>query len=79
MTISQLSRAQTVAIANIEFAQNQVHLTYNFLDSVVGRYYTIRLYSSEDNFLNPMEEVSAEVRMEIKPGMNKILTWKASK
>ncbi|MEO9965047.1 MAG: hypothetical protein ABJF11_04615 [Reichenbachiella sp.] len=77
--IWQKADAQTIQITNIEFDQNQVHLTYNLEDSIVGRYYTIRLYSSEDNFLNPLEKVSKEVGMEIKPGYGKELIWDAGK
>ncbi|MEO9966924.1 MAG: hypothetical protein ABJF11_14095 [Reichenbachiella sp.] len=77
--ISLKGQAQTIQITNIEFDQNKVHLTYNLEDSIIGRYYTIRLYSSEDNFLNPMQQVSKEVGMEIKPGYSKVLTWDAGK
>lgn len=72
------AQSQQVEITNIEYTDNKVEVTYNLLDSIVGRYYTIRLYSSKDNFLNPLEKVSGEVGMEIKPGSTKKITWDAS-
>lgn len=77
--LSQSMQAQTVEITNIEFSQNKVHLTYSLQDTIIGRYYSIRLYSSEDNFLNPLNEVSLEVGMEIPPGTNKKIIWDAQK
>lgn len=75
----QNTEAQSVKITNIEFTDNQVHVTYDLEDSIVGRYYSIRLYSSEDNFLNPLEQGIGEIGMEIKPGSNKKITWDAKK
>lgn len=79
IAFNQQTFGQTVSISNIEFVDNQVHLTYNLEDSIVGRYYSIRLYSSEDNFINPLQKVSGEIGLEIKPGFSKKVIWDASK
>lgn len=79
VNFNQNTEAQSVNITNIEFNDNKVHVTYDLEDSIVGRYYSIRLYSSEDNFLNPLEQGKGEIGMEIKPGTGKKITWDARK
>lgn len=69
--------AQSVDVRNIELSEGTVNITYNLNDSIVGRYYTVRLYSSEDNFLNPLVEISGDVGMEVSPGHGRVLTWHA--
>lgn len=70
--------SQDLQISNIEFRDNRVVVTYEVEDSVVGRFYTVRMYSSRDNYLNPLEKVSGEIGLEIKPGGERQAVWDAS-
>ncbi len=71
--------SQSVEIKNIELSEGKVEIAFNLNDSIVGRYYTVRLYSSEDNFLNPLTELSGDVGMEVPPGAYKKVIWHAQK
>ncbi len=70
---------QELIVKNIEYKNNLVELTYNIQDTLVGRYYTVRLYSSYDNFLSPLKDVTGDVGLEIKPGGDRVITWDAAK
>jgi len=74
---SKNTSAQTIEIKYVEFAANQVVLHYDLVDSVADRFFTIRLYSSKDNFLNPLEKITGDVGFEIGPGPNKKIVWNA--
>jgi hypothetical protein len=64
-------------IDRVEFKENKVLVHYNLMDTVVGRSYTLRIYSSLDNYLNPLAIVSGDIGQEIKPGPNKKVVWDA--
>ena len=70
--------AQDLVINNIEFSENLVKIKYEVEDTVSGRMYTVRAYSSHDNFLNPLEKVSGDIGYEILPGGERIMKWDAT-
>ena len=47
------------------------------LDLTESRRYTIDLYSSSDNFISKLEKVSGDIGLEVKPGGNHKIIWKA--
>jgi hypothetical protein len=67
--------AQNLKIRNVELRNTRMVLHYDLLDSVEGRYYSIRAYSSTDGYLNPLEKVKGDVGLEVKPGTDKIIEW----
>jgi hypothetical protein len=69
--------SQKIELKHVEFKDNKVIVIYNLLDSIAGRYYSIRLYSSSDGFLNPLTKVAGDVGLEIKPGLDKKVVWTA--
>jgi hypothetical protein len=69
--------AQDFAIKRVEVAGGDINLYYNLLDSIGHRTYTIALFSSKDNFISPLEKVSGDVDLEVRPGANKKITWHA--
>jgi hypothetical protein len=71
--------AQDLQIKFTEFKDNKVVLHYDLRDSVMGRFYTIRLYSSKDNYLNPLEKVAGDVGLEVRPGIDRKIAWDARK
>jgi hypothetical protein len=69
------SKAQTIDLKYVEYAFNNVVIHYDLLDSVEGRSYTIRLYSSADGFLNPVEKIQGDAGLTVKSGKNKTIIW----
>lgn len=70
--------AQNFTMKRIELADQKVILHYDLTDTVVNRSYTLNLYSSQDNFLNPLQKTTGDIGMEVKPGLNKKITWDAT-
>jgi hypothetical protein len=67
--------AQTLEIKSVEYLNNKVILHFDLLDSLEGRSYSVRMYSSVDGFLNPLEKASGDIGLEVKSGKNKSITW----
>ncbi|NOT74397.1 MAG: hypothetical protein HOP08_05665 [Cyclobacteriaceae bacterium] len=73
--LSTNTHAQSIEIRNIEFFQNKLVIHYDLLDSIEGRFYTIKVYSSADGYLNPLEKLKGDAGLEVKSGKNKTITW----
>ncbi len=69
--------AQDLRINNIRFENNQVSIQYEILDTLLTRQYTVRAYSSRDNFLNPLKQVNGAIGHEIFPGAERTMIWDA--
>ena len=68
--------AQSVVIKKVELAGENIIVHYELDDSNPNNEYLINLYSSKDNYSAPLNKVSGDVGMEVKPGVNKKITWK---
>ena len=72
-------RAQEFSIKKIEITPDQVIIHYDLIDTTRYRTYTVRVYSSADNFLAPLTKVSGHVSsnaiVEVAPGTNKKIVW----
>ena len=71
--------AQNLEIKHTEFKENKLLVHYALTDSIAGRSFTVRLYSSKDNFLNPLEAVSGDVGLEENPGPDNTIVWDVQK
>jgi hypothetical protein len=71
--------AQEIQIMNVQMKGENIEVMYNLLDERIDRSYTVNLYTSKDNFIQPMEEVSGDVGVDIPVGNNKKLIWHAKK
>lgn len=71
-------QAQVCTITRIERVADNVVLHYDLVDTIQNRSYTINLYSSVDNYTAPLQKVTGDVGLEIKPGANKKITWSAA-
>lgn len=69
--------AQTFSITKVERISDQIVLHYDLMDTVASRRYTINLYSSSDSFTTPLEKVAGDIGLEVKPGGNRRIIWKA--
>ncbi len=67
--------AQQINITNIQLKGQIIEISYNILDERIDRAYQIDLYNSVDNFIQPMEQVSGDVGVDIKVGPNKKIIW----
>lgn len=56
---------------------DDISVTYNLIDERLDRSYSIHLYTSEDNFIQPVSLVKGDVGVDISVGPNKTITWKA--
>lgn len=74
-----VTQSQEIQITNIQIKGDNIHVNYNLLDERLDRSYSVRLYTSEDNFINPMDNVSGDVGVDINVGPNKKIVWQAKK
>jgi hypothetical protein len=69
--------AQEFTITKVERVGSSVVLTYNLIDTLRNRTYTVALYSSADNYISPLQKVVGDVGLEVRPGANRKITWNA--
>ncbi|HEY0651919.1 MAG TPA: hypothetical protein VGD65_02285 [Chryseosolibacter sp.] len=68
-------RAQALDIEWVEVAGRTVIVHYDLEDENPLHAYTVNLFSSADNFANPLVKLSGDVGNEIKPGNDKRIRW----
>ncbi|HZY78610.1 MAG TPA: Ser-Thr-rich GPI-anchored membrane family protein [Cyclobacteriaceae bacterium] len=73
---SSAAFAQSVVIKKVELAGELVIVHYDLDDSNPNNEYLINLYTSKDNYTTALTKVSGDVGMDIKPGVDKKITWK---
>jgi hypothetical protein len=73
----QVCTAQQLKVKRMELSGDNIILHFSLLDSLAGRTYSISLYSSRDNFVNPLVHVSGDTGMDIKPGVERKVMWNA--
>jgi len=71
------ANAQVFVIAKAERQGDNIVLYYELTDSINNRAYTINVYTSLDNYINPLTRVTGDVGLEIKPGGNRKIIWNA--
>jgi hypothetical protein len=69
--------SQQLEVKHAEFKSGLVSVHYSLQDSVVGRVYTVWLYASRDNFLSPLQKISGDAGLEVKPGTDNTIVWDA--
>ena len=68
-------KAQEVTIQRVEIEGKDVIVHYALIDDVVQRRYTLWLYSSNDDFIKPLEYVTGDIGVDIPVGGNKKAVW----
>lgn len=71
LLLSTAAFAQDVNIRRIELENSSVFIHYDLIDTTRGRVYSVNLYSSRDNFINPLTKVKGDFGIEIVPGSNR--------
>ena len=67
--------AQEFTINQVELTMEGVAIHYNLIDSTKNRLYTVHVYSSKDDFLQPLAKVKGDVGLEVRPGNGKKILW----
>lgn len=68
MAFNAESNAQDILIKRVELENEKVYLFYQLKDTTRGRNYTVNLYSSRDNFINPFQKLQGDAGLEVVPG-----------
>ena len=69
--------AQDIVVKRIELENEKVILFYELQDTTRSRYYTVNLYSSRDNFLNPLQKLKGDFGLEVVPGRDRKIEFNA--
>jgi hypothetical protein len=69
--------AQKIHMEKIELLGSVIEVHYTLEDANENHEYLVDLYSSKDNFAEPLTKVSGDVGAEIKPGSSRIIKWEA--
>lgn len=67
--------AQEFAIKQVELSSEGVMIYYDLKDTTKNRLYTIHVFTSRDNFLNPLLKVKGDAGLEVKAGANRKIVW----
>lgn len=67
--------AQEFNIKEVELTADGVVLHYDLVDTTKNRFYTVHVFSSRDNFLNPLSKLKGDVGLEVRPGTGKKVMW----
>lgn len=67
--------AQEFTIKKVEVTPENIILHYDLIDTIKARTYSIYVYSSQDQFINPLKIVKGDVGFAVKPGANKKIIW----
>ena len=73
--ISLSTAAQKVTINKVDLQGEQIIVYYDLEDANTNHEYLLSLYSSNDNYSNPLKNVTGDVGGEVKPGANKKIIW----
>lgn len=71
------AHAQEFSIKQMELGPELLTLHYDLIDTARDHTYSIYVYSSRDNFLAPLEKISGDAGLEVRPGANRKITWNA--
>lgn len=58
ISMVQIVCAQEFSITRVELAGDKLLIYYDLIDTVKERFYKVHVYSSKDNYLNPIKNVS---------------------
>lgn len=77
VVISPAAQAQVLDVTRVELKGDRIVINYSLKDTVEGRTFIVNLYSSRDNYINPLSRLDGDHGMEVKGGNNKTITWSA--
>src|SRR6267142_4555464 len=69
--------AQEFKINKVEMTPETIILHYDLIDSTENRAYIVNVFSSRDQFVNPLQKLRGDFGIEVRPGLNKRIEWNA--
>jgi hypothetical protein len=69
--------AQQLEVKRVELSGDDIIVHYALTDTVPGRTFSVNLYSSHDNYVNPLTSVMGDFGIEVKPGIMRKVIWNA--
>lgn len=78
-TISNFSEAQSIENIVATFDNDSLIITYDLNSSSPSQLFNITLFSSHNNYQNPITMVSGDVGNSINPGKQKTVNWNVTK
>lgn len=75
--VPMLCQSQTLDVKRIELSGGNIVVHYSLMDTVPGRTYTVNLYASRDNYINPAVQLIGDHGLQVKPGNDRTVTWNA--
>ena len=76
LTFSFSTLSQDFLVKRVELTLGKINIYYDLVDTF-ARGYTINMYSSRDNFIAPLQKITGDAGLEVKPGLNKKIVWDA--
>jgi hypothetical protein len=67
--------SQAIQIERTEIAGGKIIVHYSIIDTVAGKFYSVNAYSSQDNFMHPLAQVSGDAGINLRPGLEKKIVW----
>ncbi len=77
--ILESSWAQVLEIKNVKVSDGDILIDYDLLDENRDHKYVIELYSSADEYIQPLKETEGDIGIDLAVGGNKQVIWHASK
>ncbi|MEO9482540.1 MAG: Ser-Thr-rich GPI-anchored membrane family protein [Ekhidna sp.] len=77
MALLSSAFSQDLTINSVSIKGNDVIIHYDLLDDDLSRKYTLWLYSSVDNYVQPLTKVEGDIGIDLAVGGNKLLIWHA--
>ncbi len=75
----QTIQAQNFTIKRIEQTPDDIIIYYDLETNEKQSPHLVQVFSSTDNFLNPLMKVSGDVGIDVKPGANRKIIWNVKK
>ena len=69
--------SQNFVIKRVEVSGGLVNIYYDLIDTVADRTYTVNVFSSKDNFISRLDKVTGDLGLEVRPGIDKKISWNA--
>ncbi|MEQ8472440.1 MAG: Ser-Thr-rich GPI-anchored membrane family protein [Marinoscillum sp.] len=77
ITFGWLAKAQELKIKSVTTRGGDIIVKYDLLDNDLTHKYTLSLYASSDDYVQPLENVSGDIGIDIAVGGSKQVTWRA--
>lgn len=75
MTLQLNLLGQDLSIQSVTLHGNDVIIKYDLIDEDLEHKYTLSLYSSQDNYVQPLKSVEGDIGVDLPVGGNKQVIW----